>query len=204
MVDTTIAMTTKDYFQERALAYDQQRSKGFLGWLRNNEKRAVLSLLNLKRGETVLDAGCGEGYYAQLAKIKGAKPFGLDATPDMIAQLKKKGIPGRVGDIEKISLGKNFDKIVCAGVLEFTRNPGDALKTLAQHLERKGKLVILYSRPSLGTLVYVLLHRLHGLKLKIISKKHLQNLLKAAGLHITTHKKLLLFGGVACAEHEYS
>ena len=98
MVDTTIAMTTKDYFQERALAYDQQRSKGFLGWLRNNEKRAVLSLLNLKRGETVLDAGCGEGYYAQLAKIKGAKPFGLDATPDMIAQLKKKGILSEVGD----------------------------------------------------------------------------------------------------------
>src|SRR3989344_3293223 len=159
-------MTVQDYFGKTASTYDSKRNKGFLGWLRNNERKALLSFLNFQKNDSVLDAGCGEGYYALLAKHHGAKPFGLDLSQEMIARLKARGVPGKVSDIEHFTLPKQFDKIVCAGVLEFTHNPGAALKTLAKHLKPNGKLVILYSRPSLGTLVYVTLHRLHGLRLK--------------------------------------
>ncbi|HLC72474.1 MAG TPA: class I SAM-dependent methyltransferase [Candidatus Nanoarchaeia archaeon] len=195
-------MKAKDYFEENAAAYDAKRERGFLGWLRKNEKSAVLSFLDIKKGESMLDAGCGEGYYAQLAKSKGAKVFGIDVSKEMIAKLQAKGIQGKACDLENCSLGKKFDKIVCAGVLEFTANPRNVVGMLAKHLKSKGRIVILYSRPSPGTIVYVSIHRLHGLRLKIISRKKLQNLLKRAGLTITRHRKLPLFGGVALVEHE--
>lgn len=202
MVDEAILMTIKDYFEERAGAYDEKRSSGFLGWLRKNEREAVLSLLDVQKGETVLDAGCGEGHYAWLAKTKGAKSCGIDRAESMIAKLKEKGIEGTVCDIENFSLGKKFDKIICAGVLEFIENPGSAIRMLAKHLKPKGSIIFLYSRPSLGTFAYVLLHRLHSLSLKVISQKKLQKLLNEAGLEITAHKKLPFFGGVARAEHK--
>ncbi len=195
-------MTVKDYFEDNARAYDQKRSEGFLGWLRNNERKAMLAYLDFQKHDTVLDAGCGEGYYAQLAKQHGAKPFGIDVAPAMIARLQAKGIPGKACDLASFALKKKFDKIVCAGVLEFTPHPGIIIKQLAKHLKPNGTLVILYSRPSLGTYAYVTLHRMHGLKLKVISYSNLQNLLKQAGLTIIAHKKLPFFGGVVRAQHE--
>ena len=202
MVDKAIAMTVKNYFERKAAAYDKKRSKGFLGWLRKNEKEAVLALADIRKNEAVLDAGCGEGYYAQLAKELEAKPFGIDMSAEMIQRLKRKGIPGKACDLENCSLKRKFDKIICAGVLEFTKNTGTVIKMLARHLKPEGKLVLLYSRPSIGTYAYVALHRLHGLRLKIIPRAKLQSLLKEAGLVITAHKKLPLFGGVARAERE--
>ncbi|MDP1695208.1 MAG: class I SAM-dependent methyltransferase [Candidatus Woesearchaeota archaeon] len=195
-------MTVEHYFGKTASAYDSKRNKGFLGWLRTNERKALLSFLDFQKNDSVLDAGCGEGYYALLAKEYGANSFGVDLSQAMITRLEARGVPGKVSDIEHLSLHKKFDKIICAGVLEFTHNPGLALKILAKHLKPHGKLVILYSRPSIGTFAYVTLHRLHGLRLKILSYTYLHNLLKEAGLVITAHKKLPLFGGVAQAEHQ--
>lgn len=194
-------MSTQHYFEKNAEEYNSKRSKGILGWLRKQETAAVLSLANIQKGEHVLDAGCGEGHYAWLAKIKGANPFGIDKAESMIAKLRDKGIKGKVCDIEKFRLEKKFDKIICAGVLEFTESPGNAIQMLARHLKPRGNIIFLYSRPTPGTFMYVLLHRFHGLSLKIIAQKKLQKLLNEAGLEITAHKKLPFFGGVARTEH---
>src|SRR3989344_2969204 len=104
MVEEKHVMKARDYFEENAATYDAKRGRGFLGWLRKNEKNAVLSFLDVKEGESVLDAGCGEGYYAQLAKSKGAKAFGIDVSKEMITRLQKKGIQGKACDLENCSL----------------------------------------------------------------------------------------------------
>lgn len=202
MADKENTMNAQNYFEKNAREYDSKRSKRILGFLRKQETTVVLSLASIKKGEHVLDAGCGEGHYAWLAKAKGAKPFGIDQAKSMIAKLKEKGIRGKVCDIEKFRLEKKFDKIICAGVLEFTESPRNAIQMLAKHLKPRGSIIFLYSRPTPGTFMYVLLHRLHGLSLKIISQKKLQKLLNEAGLEITAHKKLPFFGGVARAEHK--
>ncbi len=194
-------MTAHHYFEQQAVAYDAHRNKGFFGWLRRSETRAVLSFLHPNKGEKILDAGCGEGHYALLAKRAGASPFGVDISPAMISRLKARGIPGAVTSLEHLDLSQRFDKIVCAGVLEFTQDPGLALQRLVHHLKPHGRLVILYSRPSLGTFMYVLIHKLlHGISLHIISYRRLQTLLNAADMTLTRHQVLPFFGGIALAE----
>ncbi len=196
-------MTANHYFEQQALAYDAHRNRGFLGWLRKSETRAVLSFLRPQQGERILDAGCGEGHYALLAKRAGASAFGVDVSPAMITRLQTRGIPGKATSLEKLHLPQRFDKIVCAGVLEFTQNPGLALQRLAQHLKPRGKLIILYSRPSLGTFTYVLLHKLlHHISLHIIPYRRLQTLLNAADMTLVRHRVLPFFGGIALAERK--
>jgi len=192
----------KNYFNENSANYNDKRNSGLLGFIRNMEDKAALSLLNPKKGEFILDVGCGDGHYSSICLKKGAKVFGIDISPAMIEIAANKGIPGKVCNVENFSLNKKFDKIIAIGVIEYTSSPEKVLKNLAQHLKKGGKIVVLNSRPSIGTYFYYFINRLRGLRIKIISYKKLKDMACAAGLKITGYKILPFFGGVAALEHK--
>ena len=133
-------------------------------------------------------AGCGSGYYGVILKKYGAVPFGVDLSENMIRFLRQHGIRGSVGNIEDIQLHKTFDKILAAGVLEFVANPERAIHNLTSHLKKKGTLVILYPRYSIGGILYKCYHLLHGINIHLFTAESIKKKLLCAGLTVNIHK----------------
>ena len=69
-----------------------------MGFRRNTRARfsfvwqygaGVLELLKPQPGERILDVGCGTGHLMAKMAEAGAKSFGIDASPEMIAQARQ-------------------------------------------------------------------------------------------------------------------
>lgn len=85
--------------------------------------------------ESVLEIGCGEGFVAgQLSeRHTGDCYVGVDLNADDIANLKAKfpAVEAHQGSIYDLSfLGREFDVVVCAEVLEHLDDPGAALEQI--------------------------------------------------------------------------
>ncbi len=168
----------KQHFDQKARVYNKERSHAWLGFIVRQEKNVVMKLLNPKKGENILDAGCGAGEYATLIKENGAHVYGVDVAPNMIAELRKKKIAGSVDNIESMNLRKKFDKILSAGTLEFCEYPEKAVKNLIAHLKENGQLVILLPRRSIMGMFYWLYHRKHAIKIKLFRLRRLEEIVK--------------------------
>ncbi len=176
-----LKMKANKYFSVHSKEYDKKRKRGVLGKIVEKEKKIVLELLKVKSGDSVLDLGCGAGYYAGILKEKGADVFGVDISQEMIIMLKNKGIQGIKGDIQKIYLGKKFDKVLCAGALEFVEHPEMVVKNAAAHLRKNGLFVLLYPKPSFFGRVYQLYHLSHGMRIRLFSIKIIKKLFEDSG-----------------------
>jgi len=70
-----------------------------------------------------LDAGCGTGNYSIELARRGYNVTGLDISPELISEAKKKlenkslHLKFEIGDILKLSSEQKFDGILCRGVL---------------------------------------------------------------------------------------
>jgi len=124
-----------------------------------SQKRYLIveKLLHLKKGEKVLDAGCGNGIYLQEFGNKYAiQGLGIDVRKNRIASAKRinKYLGRRdifwASPLEKVNLGKNkFDKVICLEVLEHIEDDGGVLRKLSVNL-KKGSLFVI-SIPMKGT-----------------------------------------------------
>jgi len=117
----------------------------------------VEKLLHLKKGEKLLDAGCGNGIYLQEFGNKfDVDGLGVDARKNRIQSAKRiNKYLGRndiflTSTLEKVNLGKNkFDKAVCLEVLEHIVDDGGVIKRLSKNL-KKGAIFVV-SVPMKGT-----------------------------------------------------
>jgi cyclopropane fatty-acyl-phospholipid synthase-like methyltransferase len=80
---------------------------------REQEERCSLMLTNLgvKKGQTLCDMGCGNGFYTlQLAKMTGpeGKVYAVDIQPEMLKLLKERGDAQSLKNIQP-TLGTNTD-----------------------------------------------------------------------------------------------
>jgi ubiquinone/menaquinone biosynthesis C-methylase UbiE len=168
---------------------------GLVGILVAQESKQVMQQLQVRPEDQVLDVGCGSGYYSQLISQAGGDPYGIDASPAMIAELKKKGLPGSVENIETVNMDIKFDKVICAGVLEFVSDMNASIKNIhSKLLKNQGRLVILYPTYRLFGILYLFYHRLHGIKVKLISLKGMEEILVRNNFRIIFHKKV----GIMC------
>lgn len=118
--------------------------------------RIISRLLKLKKGEKILDAGCGIGFYPLYLSTKSYSCYGFDISLNNIKKakrlaesLKLKDIVFKEGNIYKIPFKKKlFDKIVCSEVLEHIKNDKEAIKELARVLKNDGSLVTTF--PSIS------------------------------------------------------
>ena len=182
-------MGVKGYFDSQAESYDGQRSGGPIGGLVKKEEQFVSEFLDVQEGDNILDVGCGSGHYAMLMKESGGTVFGIDVSDQMIEKFKAKGFEGVVGSMEDVSLGKTFDKVLCAGAMEFMEQPDRALLKINSVLKQSGVLVCVYPKKSIGGFVYRLFHKTHGVNIKLFSKNDIQKLLKNSGFTLEKVKK---------------
>jgi len=164
----------QEYFNGQADSYIH-KSEGFSwAFLRKRELRSCMELLEPREGEVIWDAGCGAGYYTRALKKLGARIWAVDISKKMCEQISPSDAERIIqGDISQITLPQIFDKILCAGVLEFSIDPHKTIHNLSLHLKKGGRLVLLAPRKTFLGSLYYWFHRSHHISVKLFTKKEL-------------------------------
>jgi len=96
-------------------------------------------------GKTLLDGGCGTGWFTKKAVERNAIVTSLDIAPKLVEITKKKcpNITGVEGSLLELPFDDNsFDYVISSDVIEHTPNPLDAVKELIRVLKPGGKICI--------------------------------------------------------------
>lgn len=106
--------------------------------------RQVFEQINLKKNQTLLDAGCGSGLFSSLAIKRGAQVTGVDAAPGLleIARLRNPGNDFFEGDLEALPFDDNsFDVVTGFNSFQYAGSFENALREARRVLKPGGKLV---------------------------------------------------------------
>ncbi|MDD6891288.1 MAG: bifunctional N-acetyltransferase/class I SAM-dependent methyltransferase [Bacteroidales bacterium] len=110
----------------------------------------VEQALNIQKGSTLLDIGCGQGRHCiELAK-RGYRVTGIDASEQHIAKAKENAgvldIHFRVWDARKRPTGKSFDAVIClydvVGSFRTLDENVAIIRTIASKLRKGGRAVL--------------------------------------------------------------
>jgi ubiquinone/menaquinone biosynthesis C-methylase UbiE len=119
----------------------REPEKGLTAWQPSLENKVCEYIKKYSSKEfTVLDAGCGNGIYANYAKRFNKNVY--------CADIKQKKIDEQPGDYVQASIGKlpfkddSFDFIYCLSVLEFVEHDEAAIKEFHRVLKPKGNLLL--------------------------------------------------------------
>lgn len=124
-------------------------------------KKLMVDWISPAQGQSVLDIGCGAGYFLCLIRDKyqssgfGLKLYGVEISAFQISymarRMKKEGLLDAVaalGNSEYLPFADNsFDVVVCSEVLEHVRNPVRALSEMRRVVKPTG--VVILSTPSI-------------------------------------------------------
>ena len=89
--------------------------------------QAVFDLLNPQPGERILDLGCGDGTLTEKIVAAGAKVVGVDASSDMVAAAKLRGLDARVIDAYELSFHSEFDAVFSNAAMHWMKRDPDAV-----------------------------------------------------------------------------
>ncbi len=113
----------------------------------------VLRLLEIKKGEKVLDLACGQGFFSREFFKAGASIYGVDLSKNLIELARKqspKEIRFEVSSAEKLSFLESggVDAVVCVLALQNIKNIGEVFSETARVLARGGRFIFVINHPS--------------------------------------------------------
>lgn len=112
----------------------------------------VLRLLDIKKGEAVLDLACGQGLFARRYAKSGAKVIGVDIAKELIdiAKPQSPEIQYHVSGADNLAFipAASVDKISIVLALQNIENMNGVFKECARVLKPKGKLIIVLNHPT--------------------------------------------------------
>src|SRR5688500_2118307 len=100
-------------------AAQYQRHAGFVPEL----GQPVFDLLAPRSGERILDLGCGDGALTRRLVEAGATVVGVDASPDMIAAARARGLDARVMNGQHLNFAEEFDAVFSNAALHWMPDP---------------------------------------------------------------------------------
>lgn len=114
---------------------------------RDRLMRLVGGSLEIFKGKSVLEAGCGAGRFTEIMLATGAKVFAADLSTAVEANYQNcKEYPDYFvcqGDILDLPvLPEQFDIVVCIGVIQHTPDPEASMAVLCTYVKPGGLLVI--------------------------------------------------------------
>lgn len=103
----------------------------------------LLSLLKPKKGERILDLGCGTGTLTNEIAKSGAEVVGIDSSPEMIAKAKAAfpNIEFKVADGHNFHLNISFDAVFSNAALHWMMEPQKVIACVWQCLKESGRFV---------------------------------------------------------------
>jgi 2-polyprenyl-3-methyl-5-hydroxy-6-metoxy-1,4-benzoquinol methylase len=180
-------MKAIEYFEKVSSAYDETVSKGILKWARDRERKAVLDFCAFDGKGRMIDVGCGAGFYALVAKQAGHTVTAVDASMGMVMRLNGKVDEAEVADVENYEPHATYQRVVCAGVLDFVLHPEKATRNLARLVAPGGRLILLSPRRGLGGLFYRIEKFFFGIKVNLYTRAWLSRVLGEEGLKLVAH-----------------
>lgn len=123
----------------------------------------LLRLIQIKKGETILDLACGQGFFAREFAKMGSKVIGVDVSQELIDIAKKNSnnlaikqlnnstkIEYHVAPAHKLSFLPNasIDNTLIVLSLQNIENAHDVIREASRVLKTKGKLFIVLNHPA--------------------------------------------------------
>lgn len=138
--------------------FDFQDGFEFENVLRKDAKRTISSLLDLGAKGTLLDIGCGAGFFMDEARKMGWIPTGID-TAKIPIKYAKENLKLNVirSDILDYRTNQKFDVISLQQVIEHIVNPFPLLSFVRQHLKPNG--IFTLSTPNIESWLSVVLKK---------------------------------------------
>jgi ubiquinone/menaquinone biosynthesis C-methylase UbiE len=98
----------------------------------------VQEWLNAQMGEFILDLGCGDGQLTQRVAATGAHVLGVDASADMVAAARERGIEAEQANAESLPFhDATFDAVFSNAALHWVRDQ-DAMMAQVHRVLRPG------------------------------------------------------------------
>jgi 2-polyprenyl-3-methyl-5-hydroxy-6-metoxy-1,4-benzoquinol methylase len=118
-----------------------------------------------KLPDRLLDVGCSTGAMAGSLTRVGVETWGIEIDPTFAVEASAVLSKVLVGDAQEmtaqlIAAGEQFDTVVCADVLEHTRDPWTILRNVRGLIRPDGEVVV--SLPNVGyvtTILWLIFHR---------------------------------------------
>lgn len=103
-----------------------------------------------ERGQTLLDVGCGNGAFLEIANALGWDAVGIEPDPKAVEASRKRGVKVRQGDIRALDgQAERYDVITMNHVIEHVHAPAVLLEACFRLLKTGGLLWI--NTPNLGS-----------------------------------------------------
>jgi trans-aconitate methyltransferase len=102
----------------------------------------VLEWLAPQPGERILDLGCGDGQLTARIAATGAEVVGVDASPQMVAAARARGIVADEANAERLPYSNAaFDAVFSNAALHWVRNQEDMIGQVRRVLGHGGRFV---------------------------------------------------------------
>jgi 2-polyprenyl-3-methyl-5-hydroxy-6-metoxy-1,4-benzoquinol methylase len=132
-----------------------------------------------RAGDRVLDVGCGSGDMVRLLRDTVSEVWGVDASPRMLAQARPLLDHAVTGYAEDLLLRRQFDLVLCCGVLDFVEDPGAVLRSIGRHLAPSGRAVVAAAgRTGIGV-AYALTRAFGGVRVTLYGTSQLAGIAAA-------------------------
>jgi 2-polyprenyl-3-methyl-5-hydroxy-6-metoxy-1,4-benzoquinol methylase len=125
--------------EELAKHYDGYPRATELPALTKKRYHEILERLEqLCSGRRILDVGCGDGHFLEVALERGWKAYGTEFTDDAVRVCRDKGIEMRQGPLSKDMFSEAFDVVTSFEVIEHINNPVAEMKIIYDLLKPGG------------------------------------------------------------------
>lgn len=119
----------------------------------------IEKFLDLKGGESILDAGCGNGALSRLMTTMGARVIGVDFSSSLIKQARQRSTDIQFEEMSltnenqlyNLAMREKFDRIVCSMVLHDMSSVDPFFKSLKLLLKPKGTFIFSIPHPCFNT-----------------------------------------------------
>ena len=102
----------------------------------------VTELLAAQPGERILDLGCGDGQLTLRIAASGAQVIGVDASPQMVAAARARGVKAEQGNAESLPFAdRSFDAVFSNAVLHWVRDHDTMMSEVRRVLKPGGRFV---------------------------------------------------------------
>ena len=180
------------HFDANAELYKQNSLSFPWSIIRNKESKEVVDLLGNIKNKNILDVGCGAGYYSRLLIKKNAKKvYALDGSKKMLKNINTKGIIKINQNAENFKIKNKFDRVVCAGLLEFVDSAEKVLINIKKYSKKNCKLVILCPNDNFLAKLYKIYHLKNNIRIKLFSTHKIENILNNSGWKVKKIKRII-------------
>ena len=100
----------------------------------------LIGLLAPRRGERILDLGCGDGALTEKLLGFGCEVVAVDASPDQIRAAQALGLDARVADGHALEFDGEFDAILSNAALHWMKRPDEVIAGMWRALRPGGRV----------------------------------------------------------------